>query len=54
MKIQIIVWVLVGLAGCQVSHSAIAPKIVPVRVRPSVEEVPSRHSFKESYAGMGY
>lgn len=45
---------LVILGSCQVDHTAIEPKIIPVNIKPEIKTVPSRHSFAYPFRALGY
>jgi hypothetical protein len=42
------------LCFAQIQHTPIEPRIVPVKLRPLVKTIPSKHIFKTSYPNFGY
>jgi hypothetical protein len=42
------------LAFQQVNHTAIQPTIVHVKTTPEIKTVPSKHSFTNTFMGLGY
>ena len=42
------------LGSCQVDHTPIEPKIIPVNIKPEIKTVPSKHSFTYPFRSLGY